>query len=550
MLKNKLWFGIILSIILLVFSVDGFALYYKYTQESGANFYVGTADKADALEDTNEMRQIIDDLGALLVHSKRDGVYPKGGDFGGTIQIPETGLKFSNNPVNDDIAAYIAGEMAWQTKAELGIDLSLYYLKTEMDEFSELQAIVADKTLVNTTNKLNVFAAITSAELAEIISNETGSGLLVYGTSPNITTPTGIVKGDVGLGNIENLKVKLDAIAAPGVGNDNTEGYAVGSRWIDITNDKEYVALDVSTGAAIWTETTGAGGGTYLDLTDTPATYDNGKYAKSTADGVVWDTPAGGYTNLTSFVDQTAWRLFYSNNLGDVIELALGTDGEYLKSTGATSAPIFDTPAGAGDMLKATYDTDEDSDIDVAAGGTEKSIWTLYCIPYLSGTTAFGEIPIGTAEYALTVNAGANGYDWTLFLEDLIDDTTPEYGGPMDHNNQRDTEVKSVEFNALYDNGNSGATPTINWQNGNYQKIAVSENTLFTFSNAFIGTITLQITFSGAYTAGFNAGYTILEEGGIEISFTETLNAVDILKVMYLGTANNYVVGVMLDVKD
>lgn len=309
MLKNKILLGIILSIILMIFSINGSAAYYKYTQESGANFYVGIADKADALEDTNEMRQIIDDLGALLAHSKRDDLYPKNGLFGGTIQIPEAGLKFGNAPTNDDIAAYIAGEMLWQTKAELGLDLSLYYLKTEIDTIGKVEAI-----------------------------------------------------------------------------------------WVkDIIDSDELAALK------------------FIDLSDTPAAYDNGKYAKSTADGVVWDTPSGGYINLTSFVDQTPWRLFYSNNLGDVIELALGADGTYLKSTGATSAPIFDTPGGAGDMLKATYDSDEDGDIDVAAGGTEKSSWTQYAIPYLSGTTVFGEIPIGTAEYALTVNATEDGYDWTLF---------------------------------------------------------------------------------------------------------------------------------------
>jgi len=793
-------------------------------------------------------------------------------------------------------------------------DLSLYYLKTEMDSFSELQAIISDKTLVNTENKLSDFAATTSAELAGVISDETGSGLLVYGTSPNITTPTGIVKGDVGLGNVENLKVKLDGTSAPGVSNDDTEGYAVGSRWIDATNDKEYVALDVSTGAAVWTETTGAGN--------------------------------GGYTNLTQFINQTAWRLFYSNADGDVTELALGTDGQYLKSTGATSAPIFDTPAGTGTVTTSgtpevndiarftgatvieglTYDElttalaltsddltdvafiamlDENEDITGAwtvstgsiAGvdatefgyldGVASDIQTQFGLRYLKtemdsfselqaiiadktlvnvedGITAtsitddlivkadfadedWGDMTVttnvvtidsGAVTYAkiqnisatdkilgrssvgaglieeivctsagraliddvdasaqrttlgidlslyylkteidtlsevetiytkdiidstelataltdyylktaidsqvevetiwgvslvndgdldlyylktaidsqsevetiwgvtlatdtelaalkftdltdtpanytgqagkyVKVNAGetdlefgtpagggtyleltdtpvaydngkyakstADGVVWedpagagdmtkavydtdtdsiadkaetvddgvgnsstaadvkdavtkkhsqntdtdldatfeatfakkadkldvfaatteaelytvlsdvSLFLEELKDDTTPEYGGAMDHNNQRDTEVKTVEFNALYDNGNSGAAPTINWQNGNYQKIAVSENTLFTFSNAFIGTITLQITFSGAFTAGFNAGYTILEEGGTEISFTETLNAVDILKVMYLGTANNYIVGLMADVKD
>jgi hypothetical protein len=43
-----------------------------------------------------------------------------------------------------------------------------------------------------------------SAGLAAALSDETGTGLAVFGTSPNITTPTGIVKGDVGLGNVDN----------------------------------------------------------------------------------------------------------------------------------------------------------------------------------------------------------------------------------------------------------------------------------------------------------------------------------------------------------
>lgn len=54
------------------------------------------------------------------------------------------------------------------------------------------------------TDKLSAFAATTSAELAGIITNETGTGQLVFGTAPNITAPTGIVKGDVGLGLVDN----------------------------------------------------------------------------------------------------------------------------------------------------------------------------------------------------------------------------------------------------------------------------------------------------------------------------------------------------------
>jgi hypothetical protein len=49
--------------------------------------------------------------------------------------------------------------------------------------------IPSTKTLVVTTDKLSALAATTSAELAGVISDETGSGALVFGTSPTLTTP-------------------------------------------------------------------------------------------------------------------------------------------------------------------------------------------------------------------------------------------------------------------------------------------------------------------------------------------------------------------------
>lgn len=55
---------------------------------------------------------------------------------------------------------------------------------------------------------------------------------------------------------------------------------------------------------------------------------------------------------LTQFIGNTAWRVFYSDASGDVTELALGADGTFLKSNGATSAPSFATPAGSGDVSK------------------------------------------------------------------------------------------------------------------------------------------------------------------------------------------------------
>jgi len=50
--------------------------------------------------------------------------------------------------------------------------------------------VPASKTLVVTTDKLSVHAATSSSELAGIISDETGSGALVFANSPTLVTPT------------------------------------------------------------------------------------------------------------------------------------------------------------------------------------------------------------------------------------------------------------------------------------------------------------------------------------------------------------------------
>ena len=120
------------------------------------------------------------------------------------------------------------------------------------------------------------------------------------------------------LGNVEDLKVKLDGTAAPTVNDDVDLGYAVGSRWFDITNDKEYVCLDNTDGAAVWTETTGAGGGasTFVDLTDTPANFTSkaGKTLK------VNSTPnAVEFTNDTNVTTKTTTATLTTAEQGTIL---------------------------------------------------------------------------------------------------------------------------------------------------------------------------------------------------------------------------------------
>jgi len=50
----------------------------------------------------------------------------------------------------------------------------------------------------------------------------------------------------------DRVKNNYSATAAPGVGNDNTQGYGPGSVWIDTVAKEAYHCVDAATGAALW----------------------------------------------------------------------------------------------------------------------------------------------------------------------------------------------------------------------------------------------------------------------------------------------------------
>jgi hypothetical protein len=87
----------------------------------------------------------------------------------------------------------------------------------------------------------------------------TGDGTIRFGD-----LDAGTVQSDTD-GDLSVRKDKVDS-TAPDADNDSSEGYQVGSRWIDTANDKEYVCVDATEESAIWVETTGAAT-TTLDVT-------------------------------------------------------------------------------------------------------------------------------------------------------------------------------------------------------------------------------------------------------------------------------------------
>jgi hypothetical protein len=73
-------------------------------------------------------------------------------------------------------------------------------------------AFGAGGTVAYTSNKLSAFAATTSSELAGIISDETGTGLLVFGTSPAFTT--GVTTGSTTFGVFDTTATTVNAFGA------------------------------------------------------------------------------------------------------------------------------------------------------------------------------------------------------------------------------------------------------------------------------------------------------------------------------------------------
>lgn len=115
--------------------------------------------------------------------------------------------------------------------------------------------------------------SLTQAEITAGAANNIAKGTPIIVTDVNgqpidIKTAQGSGQPPVEAAGIKN---NFAATTAPGVGNDSTQGYAVGSRWINTTGDETYVCMDASSGAAVWEKTTA---GTIAEIAGLQAALD------------------------------------------------------------------------------------------------------------------------------------------------------------------------------------------------------------------------------------------------------------------------------------
>jgi hypothetical protein len=159
---------------------------------------------------------------------------------------------------------------------------------------------------------------------------------------------------------------KFDATTSPAVGDDGLDGYAVGSVWIDVTNDRSWVAVDVSTGAAIW-----------LELASKYVAY------TPTLTGSSSNPTLGSGSNAQGRYIQNGKRVAGYGSIGFGTSGTAAGSGNYLVSLPVTMrtpvnadgnvvgwGQIFDNDAGAMRIVICAYNTTTTMLMRIADGST------------------------------------------------------------------------------------------------------------------------------------------------------------------------------------
>ena len=121
-----------------------------------------------------------------------------------TLVTPTLGAALATS-INGLTITSSTGTLTLTNAKTLSVSNTLTFTGTD----SSSVAFGTGGTVVYTSNKLSVHAATSSSELAGIISDETGTGALVFGTSPTFTTqitvPSIVKSGTSGTGDIGSV---------------------------------------------------------------------------------------------------------------------------------------------------------------------------------------------------------------------------------------------------------------------------------------------------------------------------------------------------------
>jgi hypothetical protein len=216
---------------------------------------------------------------------------------------------------------------------------------------------------------------------------------------------------------------KLDATAAPGVGNDDSQGYVGGSVWADRTNHKVYVCTDNTTGAATWEQVL-AGSGTGADrhaasAGSTSLTFLSEQYLSDSAIKI----PPGGVQQYTTYRCRFRVSKTAAGTAAPTVTLRIGAGAStsdtahntltFSAQTAAVDDGLFDVWAhfetvGSGTSAKTRCVAELRHRLTTTGLGSAGA-----CETQQSQSTGFDSTAIGADFIGLSVNGGASA-SWTV----------------------------------------------------------------------------------------------------------------------------------------
>ncbi|HAT26396.1 MAG TPA: hypothetical protein DCS89_05235 [Gammaproteobacteria bacterium] len=300
---------------------------------------------------------------------------------------PSTVLSTNGSGTISFISIAGAYDLATQAEAEAGTEttgkiFSPLRVKQAIDALAPSTIAVGSITGL-ATGVATFLATSSSANLASAVTDETGSGSLVFATSPTLVTPalgtpaSGVLTNATGLPNSSVIGLGTAALVATGTSSGNVP--LVGTK------------SSTTTLAGLVERSTSAENVTGTDDTVYPT-------VAGTKEMIDTHTSAGGVREFTA-----------TGTIGDGIIVTLESDGTVKATTQTVSAPSLGTPAvwesAVTENISATFDSDSNKVV-IAYRDNGNSLYGTAIVGTVSGTA----ISFGTAvvfESAVTTDIAA-----------------------------------------------------------------------------------------------------------------------------------------------
>jgi len=370
--------------------------------------------------------------------------------------------------------------------------------------------------IVLDADNLSVFAATTSAQLAGVISDETGSGLLVFGTSPTIVTPT-IAATDWTDANHAHA-------AANSGGTLNASAIAAGTLGVDrggtgatsLTDGG--VLLGSGTGAITAMAVLGDGAIVVGDGTTDPVALT----AFTSSTGQLTHERGGIEADISAI---TTGGMLRGTGSGVMAVSTVGTDGQVLTAQADSTIAWEDAASGGGDL----------NDDALRSWGTDGDFVGVLNSAGLAADTELTDVIVGTSVYELAIPANSMIFSNITADGDIVFFT--QTGGNSIEAMRIDASTRSLVLPSFSD----AATPTLAFGDGDTGFYESSDDSLI-----FVIGGTAQIVFnSNDFQGGVNDNFAIRHSITTSISTPNYTFRNDLNTGMgHFGTdALNFIVG-------